>query len=197
VIETRVLTKSQSDLSSFNIWGKFREVNSDNPVSPLQSHDNQSMVHKKLGTEISLTSCHEVTLSSFNKLSGGIQINSENDLDANMKVPQFSKTSFNEEVFSILNNPSMRKTPSISIVKKNTSYALQAASNKVQGTRNSNPKSHASPYTVEEIKSISGDFSITPMKTNSFYAGRMPTRPDSTTQTMAPIQMAERRSEIN
>jgi hypothetical protein len=105
-IETRVLTKSQSDLSSFNIWGKPREGTNDIPVSPLQSHDNQSMVHRKLGTEISLTSCHEVTLSSLNKLSGGIQMNSQNDLDANMKVPNFSKNSFNEEVFSILNNPS-------------------------------------------------------------------------------------------
>jgi hypothetical protein len=82
-------------------------------------------------------------------------------------------------------------------VKKNTSFALQAASNKVQGTRNSNPKSHASPYTVEEIKSISGDFSLTPLKKNSFYAGRMPTRPDSITQTMVPIQMEEMMSEKN
>jgi hypothetical protein len=194
---TMVMTKSHSDLSSFNIWGMLREGINDIPVSPLQSHDNQSMVHKKLGTEISLSSCHEMTLSSLNKLSGGIQMNSRDDVDTNMMVPQFSKTSFNEEVLSILNNPSMHKTPSIPIVKKNTSYALQAASNKMQGTKNSNPKSHASHYTVEEMKSISGDFSLTPRKRNSFYAGRRPIGPDLITQTTVPIQRAESRSEMN
>lgn len=66
----------------------------------------------------------------------------------------------------------------------------------MQQTKNSNPKSHASPYTVEEMKSISGDFSLTPLK-NSIYAGRKMGRPDSITQTMVPIHRADGRSEMN
>jgi hypothetical protein len=59
VIQTRVLTKSHSDLSGFYIGGIPREGTLDIPISPLQSHDNQSIAHDR-------------TLSSFNKLSGGV-----------------------------------------------------------------------------------------------------------------------------
>jgi hypothetical protein len=71
-IPTPVLTKSHSDLSGFFIGGIPREGTLDIPISPLQSHDNQSMAHDKGRTKRSLTSCHDNTLSSFNKLSGGV-----------------------------------------------------------------------------------------------------------------------------
>jgi hypothetical protein len=71
-------------------------------------------------------------------------MNSQHDIDPEMKIPDFSKTSINEQVQSVLNNPSGQKSPTSP--KKNRGYALQATSNQVQETINSNPKSNASHY---------------------------------------------------